>query len=375
MKPLFSALILVFVLSFAFASAENAPAVTLDIVEVRGAEGSFVRYPVLGGGDEAQAASLEKINRDIRETARIDEYVLLLETVAPGATGLHVTCEYALGESILSVLLSAEGKMLSGRPAQVYYPMTFDLRTGERMPFDALFADPDAARARIDEIVSEDVVPALSTYLENADALPVPYEQFFLSGMRDITFYYNSAALSFLSGRSGAVSVQYHELDGNVDADQGRLLIDILKPTGDLKKEAQNGRLAGLSRPVAIGDAVEGILDKYRAESDSGYYPGGAYIETEDARLRGTYILTDESEETVTGIVCTRYDADVITGLTHRDAWRELLGEPDMVMPLSGAAAQSYLLCDGESDYYLLGARQLILHANSEGFLYAIAIK
>ncbi len=377
MKHLLISLILVLALFLSpNAVAEQAPAVTLTILETTGAEGSFVRYPSLSGGDEAQAPILEKISQAIRQTARIDEYLLLLQTVAPGGSGLQMTCEYALGDRYLSVLLSAEGKMLTGRPSQIYYPMTFDLTTGEQTPFDALFTDADAARAEIEQIIAENIEPTLSTYLENTGLFPVPFDRFFLSGRRDITFYYENSALSFLSGRSGAVSLQYHELAGVLDRSDAAPASDVLSPTDDLMAEAKNGSLAGLARPIKIGDSLESVLNAYRASSDSGFYPGGAYYETEDARLRGTYVIADEAETTVTGIICTRYDAsDLVTGVTTREEWRKNLGEPSMTMPLSGAAAQSYLLCDGESDYYLLGERQLVLHADANGLLYAVILK
>ncbi len=370
MKHSLTALFLVLALLLSPAAASEAPAVTLDIVETAGAGGSFVRYPVLSGGEAAQASVLDKINREIREMARIDEYLLLLQTVSEGGTGLKMTCEYALGQRYVSVLLSAEGKMLSGRPSQIYYPMTFDLTTGEKLTFDDLCDDPADARAAITESAANDIAPMLSTYLENARVLPVPFDRFFLSGDGDVTFYYDNADLSFLSGRSGAVSVLYADAYG-LGLCEGSPAQD-LDAQRDIMADAREGRL----QRIGVGDSLDDTLARFPAASDSGFYPGGAYYETEDARLRGTYILTDEAETVVTGILCKRCDAGVIvTGVTTRDMWREAFGEPDMTMPLAGAAAQSYLLCDGESDYYLLGERQLILHADKRGVLDAILLK
>lgn len=371
MKHLSTALLLILALLLSVASAAETPAVAVDILETQGAEGSFVRFPVLSGGDETQASVLEGINQAIRETARIDDYLLLLKTVSPGGAGLRLTCEYALGENYLSVLLSAEGKMLAGRPSQIYYPMTFDLATGERMTFDALCDDPDMAREEIERAVENEIEPALSTYLSGAALLPVPFDSFFLSGDYDITFYYDNADFAFLSGRSGAVSLRYCDIAA-LGVCEGAPARDLIAARDDLLADAREGKLWS----IAVGDQLADTLARYPAAYDSGYYPGGAYIETEDARLRGTYILTDEAETAVAGILTTRIETgEIATGVTTRDDWRERFGAPDSTMPLSGEAARSYLLCDGESDYYMLGERQLILHADESGVLYAVIIK
>ena len=338
MKHLIAPLLLVLALSFSFASAESAPAVALHMEETAGVEGSFVRCPVLSGGDAAQASVLDAINQAIRETARIDDYLLLLQTVTPGGTGLKVTCEYALGKWCVSILLSAEGKMLAGRPSQVYYPMTFDLETGERLTFDDLCDDPDAARAQIEEIVASDIAPALSTYLENTAVSPVPFDRFFLSGNNDVTFYYDNADLSFLSGRSGAVSVLYADVDG-LGMCEGAPARDLVAQR-DLMAEAREGRLASLPRDIAIGDSLKDVLAAYPAASDSGYYPGGAYYEPEEARLRGTYILTDEAETVVTGILCKRGETEaVVIGVTTRDD--VIKSDPELVKNFNDALVES----------------------------------
>ena len=116
-------------------------------------------------------------------------------------------------------------------------------------------------------------------------------------------------------------------------------------------------------------------LAAYRDTVDSGFYPGGAYYETEEASLRGTCLITDENEETVTALLSTNVSLHGLrTGSTTREAWRAVLGEPDYTIEMTGVEAESHLLCDGEGDYYELDGVRLTLHADQQGVLYAVVL-
>ena len=143
-----------------------------------GPAGSFVSYPVLIGGESSEAQALaEKINGYMLETAQIPAYLQLLSTLQAGGTGLTMDYDmsnsYVLDETgeklkcapYVSLVFSAKGKMLLGRPSQVYYPMTLNLKTGEPVAFEDLFIDPEGAKAFIENYLEEEVEPTLSTYL------------------------------------------------------------------------------------------------------------------------------------------------------------------------------------------------------------------
>lgn len=362
------------------AAAENAPAsgtVTAQKETLRGASDSFVSFPVLASSDESQAAVIGRVNQAIRQKARIQEYSQLLSAITEGSQGLRMDYDLALpyGDVELgwpaaryaSILFSAQGKMLSGRPSQIYYPMTFDLSTGEEVPFDRLFTDPEGARAFIEEYVMEEVAPTLSTYLENSDLLPVPFDRFFLDGMGRVIFLYENRQLSFLSGFSGAVAFRYSELWDYLDTSETGVPMQALyhpdqypaSPTaaslGEKNGEwAYNGALYGLGIDLYLGDSLEETLAKYRAAADSEFYPGGAYYEVEEAALRGTLILTDENEETVTGLLSSRVDHfGIETGKTTLADAVSLMGyQPLVQLPIDEIAAEMYRVCPGVAAAY-----------------------
>ena len=370
----------------ALVRAENAdPAIPGNIPEIimieqeeTGAADSLVRYPDVGTMNEENKPAIEAIHQAIQEKARIPEYLQLLSTIQEGSTGLRfdyeITCPCnpwdapLMNDSrYLSLLFSAEGKMLQGRPSQVYYPMTFDLLTGELVAFDDLFTDPEGAKAFIEAYLEEEIEPTLSTYLENNQLFPVPYDRFFLDGNDNILLVYENSQLSFLSGYSGAISFRYSELEPWLDASPGGVpmqlseLFYLQNLFGDLWDEdelfweqMQDHNLVGLYPTVCLNDDAEMIRQRYRCTVDSGYYPGGAYFEAEEPRLRGTLILTDESEETVTGILTHRADLPgIVTGKTTLSDAEAFLGvSPALRMDVSKALAGIYLVCPGTASVY-----------------------
>lgn len=394
-------LILTLLLSVSLpAAAENASAlgtVTAQKETLRGASDSFVSFPVLASSDESQAAVIERVNQAIRQKARIQEYSQLLSAITEGSQGLRMDYDLALPYSdvelgwpaagYVSILFSARGKMLSGRPSQIYYPMTFDLSTGEEVPFEKLFADPDGAKAFIEEALMDEIAPNLSTYLENSELLPVPFDRYFLDGQGNLILVYENSQLSFLSGFSGAVAFRYSELWDYLDTSESGVPMQVLwhpdkypdvamkASLGEKNGEwVYNDALYGLGADLYLGDPLEETLAKFLATTDSGFYPGGAYYEVEEAALRGTLILTDESEETVTGILTSRVDHfGIETGKTTLEKAIALMeAEPLIQLPMTEAAAEMYRVCPGTAAVYRYEDMQkravsFTLYADEEG--------
>ncbi len=343
--------------------------IILDQEETGNAD-SFVHVPVLtyDRDDHPLKAQIDQINQRIQDQAQIPAYLQLLSGIAEGSTGLQVDYDYAFPQWIpeahyLSLLISARGKMLSGRPSQVYYPMTFDLLTGEEVPFERLFTDPDGAKAWIEAHVADEIAPTLSTYLENSDLLPVPFDRYFLDGQGNLILLYENSQLSFLSGDSGAVAFRYSELWDFLDTSEDGVPMQVmwhpdkyaLNNIAEMNSETiYNDALYGLGVDLYLGDPLESVLAAFRATTDSGYYPGGAYYEVEYPTLRGTLVLTDEKEETVTGLLSARVDQfGVYTGKTTlADAIALMEEEPLAQLPISEAAADMYRVCPGTAAVY-----------------------
>lgn len=388
LAPLCLALLLALLPAAGFAQPEGE-ALTLSIRRIDGPAESAICYPVVEALDAAYAPVAEKINARILEKARIEEYKRLLDTLAPGGAGLVITCEayaspdFSQGRGFLSIVLSAQGKMLSGRPSQAYYPMTFSLETGEELSFSDVFAHPDAARAQIEARMEEEVEPTLSTYLENSALLPVPYDSFALTDTGLITFYYENSQLSFLSGRSGTVSFRYSELWDALNTVEGAAPLGMLAENRYAQRLGEEidtaalfeaacaqGAMPGLDA-LPAGGTVEALKARYAFSIDSGFYPGGAFLEPEDAALRGTVYLTDENEENVTGILTSRVDAyGVETGFTSLEQALSLLGQPARQESVDAEAAEYLLVCPGTAATFSYttpsGQAECTLYADAE---------
>ncbi len=341
--------------------------------EMTGISDSFVRWPEFIAGDTAFSGTAEKINQAVREGASLPAYQALLTALSPGGTGLRMDYEMTLGADYLFLLFSAEGKMPAGRPGQAYYPMTFDLATGEPVPFDTLFADPAGAKAFIEEYLEREVEPTLSTYLENSQLFPVPYDRYYLDGYGNLIFCYPSDQLSFLSGFSGTVAFRYSELWDYLDTSAEGIPMRAMHggtnearyaPTRDafslsesMDEWMRGGVFYGLIPAPYLTAPLEDALSRLRATTDSGYYPGGAYYEVEEARLRGTLILTDEAETVVTGLLTSRVDQyGIETGKTTLDEAEKMLAREGIRIPIPEAAAELYHVCPGTAlvyTYYL----------------------
>ncbi|MBR6186583.1 MAG: hypothetical protein IKQ41_10015 [Clostridia bacterium] len=337
---------------------------------------SYVFYPVFETADEALLPAIEKMNAAIQEKARIPEYTRLVSTIAPGGTGLKM--DYALGltrdyvdgngprisDWYVSILFSAEGKMLQGRPSHVYYPMTFDMRTGEEVSFDQLFTDPDGARAFIEEYLEAEIEPTLSTYLENSQLFPVPYERFFLDAYGHVILVYENSQLSFLSGVSGAVSLRYSQLEPWLDETEEGVVSHLpwlsfhdAQSTDGLWNWLKCDALILSDGPaLTLGTKMDEVWQSFHAAADSEFYPGGACYELEEPVYRGALMITDENEETVTGVQTCEWDFGAIqTGKTAlSDAISFLEKEPDAIIPLDDTAAAFYRVCPGLAYIYTL---------------------
>lgn len=398
---------------------EGSPSFCLSWIrhrEENGPAGSAVEYPEFTSGNPARAEWIAAVNQTILDAAHIPEYLQLLSTLQPGGTGLTVS--YASsnlsrlneqgeqgGARYVSLLFSAAGKMLRGRPGQVYYPLTLDLDTGKAVNFDALFKDPDGAKAWIEAYLEAEVEPALSTYLENNQLFPVPYDRFFLDGWGNLTLVYESDQLSFLSGVSGAVSFRYSELWEYLDTSPDGIPMQALQalpgssfpsaaqyipqPEGWtfpqlLKTYLDKGKLPGFP-PLLIPDLetpMEDVLEKLHAASDSGCYADGVYYEVEEPVLRGAYLLTDQDETCLTGILTSRLDCfGIETGKTALSQAIARLGhEPAALLPMDEAAAEMYLVCPGTVALYtftdLIGRPfQFSLYADEAGTVQYIGLK
>ncbi len=371
-------LVLMLLAAFGLANAEEAG---ISETQKQWENGeSTICFPLLEGDTPA----VERINQTMCEKTSIEAYKSLLNNLNFGGVGLNITYENALGEKYYSVVISASGKMLQGRPGQKYYAMTFDLSTGEEVSFDTLFTDSEAALALIEDKMENEVSDILSTYMDNAELLPIPTDRFALVN-QTLTFYYDNEQLSFLSGDAGAAAFEYYEL-------APYLKLDADSPAGDLfalcesaeagerlRKLAESGTLfeSTFGTPLmTLDQPLEDVLERLKQSTDSSYYSNGRIVEVEHPAMRGTYLLTDEAETELMGLMTVHHAVcGLIPKRTTQSEWQALLGGPDASIALDAQTAEVYRLSAGISDSYICGIYTLTLHADKNGVLEAIILK
>ncbi|MBR4503117.1 MAG: hypothetical protein IKP22_14730 [Clostridia bacterium] len=349
-----------------FGEEPGGETLTVTRMESAGAGGSLVAYPLLTGSESAS-----RISADVFSSARVGEYLALLNSLSGGGTGLQM--DYTLirdpAEGMVSVVLSAKGRMLEGRPSQVWYPLVYHLEDGSRVTAEDVFEDPDAACGAIGAYLEEYVEEGLSDYLENRELYPVPMDSFALCE-RGVIFYYDHDALCFLSGFSGEVLIPYRALEG-------LLRQDFIPNEGEGAETVfsclEEGRLRGV--PVKLGEDLESTLLRLRSTVDPSWWPGGECYETEDARMRGVLIVSMDGSGTVDAILARGEEADgFIPGAGERKDWRGMLGEPDDTAAVAPGDPLEKILGTGEADIYRRGDCLLALHAGDEGKLTGVLI-
>jgi len=333
---------------------------------------SSVRYPQLNGMKDADVQ--QKINDDIVLSAGVANHMVSLVTLT-GQQTLVVDYDAYLSEDMFSVIISAKGKLPQKRDGHAYTALTYDLATGERVTLDALFADVDAAVARMEEIVQESLSEELNGYLEYSDITPLPVGSFTLDE-NGITFWYPAEQFSLSSGYSGACQFWYAELNGlwkeelpAADAETRKASVEQLVSEGAVPQ-----------LPVKIGDNMQLAADEYRLLRTPDEFPGGRYFVMEDPAFRSIMVISDSlqqnySESVVEGLQLRRGEfCGFVIGQTEREAWLELLGEADTVIAMSENMAYDYGLYEGVCDVYRFGGNELRLYADAESILRTIQI-
>lgn len=343
-------------------------AVTVESVREENA-GSFVAYPVVLGIEDP--AVQQHINQEIFEKSEIAAHLQTLAGIGTGSVGLEVSSrtrifEGANGLSVLSVLVTAEGRMPGGRPGSSALAMLFDLTNGEEIPPSALFTHPEEASERLADRMFSEVLGEISDYADDADLAPVPMDNACLDE-GGITFYYPAERFTFLSGRSGAVNFRFHQMEDLLDLGPHALLPALglagspLSPqeaADRIHAACQAGRLPGI--PAAIGDELSECARLYGQTLDSEYFPGGARYQMESAEFRKTGLISSEEGLLVEGILSERLDLyGIATGKTGAEELWAILGEPLSSLPLQGAAAELYGLPEGFLQSYAIGGNSL----------------
>ena len=363
-----------FILALALTLSAAAAFAREDVLKleylVQEADDSFITLPRLTG--HTDPAVEEAINAAIYEYGGFSGYERILASLDPFGTGLQLKAQAQIIKGredmgVLSILITASGRIGPGRPGYRAVPLMYSLSTGARVAAEDIFTDSVGAQAALDALVLLEIEPVISDYLYPEELYPVPIDELLIDES-GLTFYYTLDAYTTLSGQSGAVSFHWNELEGLVNREEGSLLSSLIltdtadKPEDMIKEAAAEGRLPGL--PALIGRDLQEVLDEYPPLTDSEAFPSGELYQPEDARFRDTALVVQDNM--ITGMLSRRTNLwGVITGMSSQQEVHTVLGLPDAALPLDESTAGGYGLEPGTLDSYHYGGYQLRLHYDS----------
>lgn len=277
-----------------------------------------------------------------------------------------------------SVALTWAGTQADGLDGYSVLTMALDLTTGEEIGFDALFADPDGARAAMEEIIGDDVLDAMSDYMEYADLLPMPTDSFSFDE-EGLTVYWPQERYRYFSGEAGRVTFYWYELADYIGGDSA--VYALSRP-----QQADAQAIAAAFEAGGFGDALaHGLGELLSAFEDEGGLADPDY--TTNALVyplgrRGwsveipKYAETDEDETPVSAIRASRISFfGLTTGRTTREEAMALLGEPVAEKAYDEGHASDMLLAPGESLFFSIGGRLLQAHFDEDGVLACLILR
>ncbi len=353
-----------------FAQAGMAQ-ITIEEVQTRMGENAVV-YPQLSGMEDETVQ--QKINDDIVTSSGVTNHMVSLFTLA-GQQTLNVTYDAYLNDSVFSTVISAKGKLPKTRDGHSYTALTYDLRTGDRLTLDQVFADVDAAVALMQEKAVETLSEELNGYLEYSELTPLPLDSFTLDE-DGITFWYPADQFSLVSGYSGACQFWYEELDEMLL--NARQSMTSAEQKTAIEQSVSQGVLPHV--PVRMGQNMQEIADSYRLLRTPDEFPGGRYFLMEHPAFRSVLVISDSlqadyASSVVEGIQLRRGGLHgLLIGRTTRQECREVLGEPENCFDMTESMAYDYGLKEGSCDVYRFGANKLRLYTDTEGMLYGIQL-
>ena len=367
---------------FALAEDEEKSPVLIDIGFDLGTVS--IHWPQLSGLENEEIQT--KVNQILTEAANAPALTARMALVMSSETPLIANWRGEIRDNILSCVMYAEGPIETERFQSVYHCVNVDLTIGDSFRLTDLFEEPDSAIEGIESWLTDNIAPDLSAHLMNSDLLPIPED--FLIEDTGLTLFYPRKQLSTLSDRAGAITLEWHpELTEYLKDEENSIPVRFeLTALQEYSKEAffrcfVDGTIPGI--PAKLGDSVEALVSDYHLDSDPDLYDGGRYVELEDSRFRGAWLMTDNlaakikqfPDSIVQGIRTDRFSRYGVTAnsedCSREDILREY-GEPYASVEMKDEAAEAMRLVPGISDYYHVGDYRLRLHYDEEGYLRSI---
>lgn len=316
---------------------------------------------------------------------RIHERFMVDEAAqASRRAGARITQEASIyqDEEIASMVLIWKGTQADGSDGCAALTMALDLATGEEITFDRLFADPEAAAAAMEAIIEEEVLAAMSDYMEYADLLPMPRDSFGFDE-NGLTVYYPDDRYRYFGGASGSVHFAWYELEEFIGEDSPVYALAKAQPADrqEIETQAASGVFGG-AMPFGLGDRLGDALDALTLLADPDYTKDAMVYLFEEASLRGwaleipRYADTDEEDTPVSAVRASRISwHGLTTGRTVREEIVALLGEPERTQSIDEDTAFDMMLEPGENLLYRFGEHVFQAHVDEEGVLACLILR
>lgn len=212
--------------------------------------------------------------------------------------------------------------------------------------WDGLFADEEAAAARIETIAEASVYA--NAYAEHNQIVPVPRDNFALVDGQ-LVVYYPPEQLSHFSGRAGAFAFYAYELDGVLRDDVPLTRGDVAQADQGLAETLAAGRLPGALEAWTLGTAMQAADDALGLVDVPDVKDGEAVWHFEAPEMRGVAFLSPDGVNRVDSAVIGGVHAERIdfyglqTGVATETACVAVLGEPDARETVTDGGAYALL--------------------------------
>lgn len=271
------------------------------------------------------------------------------------------------------------GEQADGREGSMGAGLTVNLETGEEILLGDLFMDAGAAVSAMESIIESDVLENMSDYMEYADLLPMPTDNYAISET-GLTVYWPEDRYRYFDGEAGSVTFYWHEIADYIG--EGSPVYDLAHPDVPYNigpvEEMSMGTGFGTCHQLTLGEPLWHIAAWYPlAEPD---YTTDALVFPLE-RERGyaveipKYAETEENETPVSALRASNISVGglLTTGKTTEEEIIALLGEPEGEIVFDEDAAFDALLEPGKSLYYRM-ASVVRLHVNEEGVLSCVIL-
>ncbi|MBQ7887060.1 MAG: hypothetical protein IJ313_09235 [Clostridia bacterium] len=280
-----------------------------------------------------------------------------------------------------SMALIWQGEQADGTQGCTAAGLTVDLGTGEEITLEQLFGDYDGALSAMEAIITDDVLDSMSDYMEYAELLPMPVDNFSVNEW-GLTVYWPEESYRYFDGTSGSVTFYWHELADYIGQDSPAYALaypDVPYGRGEIETLCFDGEL-GVIHALEIGEPLGHIAQQVLL-ADPDYTTDALVFPLE--RVRGfaveipKYAETQEDETPISAIRASRISFGnlLTTGKTTDVEAMKLLGDPAKTVLYDEDAAFDAMLEAGASLFYEIEGNVLQLHFDQEDVLACVILR